>query len=491
MALRTSTRPIMSIIDTFSQRLFFHLIESFPGSRDYGRTELTQLPYAVGHNLSRKLERQALHEFDTSTLSNSRWYNFEEPEVQRAREVLRLALVQHARFPKDTWEEELRLSADAITRFALSPIATLSSRLSHASFEDAGQDALINEVKNYSAYPLFLNETESWIRGGHIRSWTVDYPKLIREEIASWASHNSPNDWTVLVRPLYDLADEMGDAEIDIHLIEYLFDDLGLTSYFERIKRHAAMNNLTKIDIDGYVDALAESIPEAEEEFAFPNINNESADIGQVDEAKADATRVATEAPDLFAQVELDDTSEPELEVQLEEEPALEARAEEQPVPAPAADRDPAEPEPIWKKFQEKLNAPLARTTAEKKPQQTASEFAQKEPELSNDEKLNNPLWETFRDDSEKVKAEVLLEAAQDNYLMGSLEQTTRSRFVDELFNGEEKEFTTVVQKLNEVSTWNEASQIIADEIFRKNRVNIYSEAAVDFTNIIEKRLRK
>jgi hypothetical protein len=48
-----------------------------------------------------------------------------------------------------------------------------------------------------------------------------------------------------------------------------------------------------------------------------------------------------------------------------------------------------------------------------------------------------------------------------------------------------------VLRRLAEADNWNEASQIIASDIFRKHKVNIYSDAAVHFTNAVESRFRE
>ena len=456
-ALRIKMITAMSVVDSFAQRLYFHLVETFPADRKYGNTELASLPYAVGHYLSRRLESYSRREFDDSKLKTSPWFASDVPEVDRALEVLKLALGQHAHYPENVWDDELKAASDSISRFAVAPVRTLSSRLSHASFADASDEALINEVRNFSAYPLFLSETEAWITEGKIRSWSVDYPRLIREEIGEWAKHNSPQDWTVLVRPIYSLADEMGDDEVSIELIGILFEDLDLGSYFQRIDAYAKRNGRKKISGDEYVRALSSEITEVEvqEEFAFPDVASENQPVPTIDPVPE--TVSPDVSPDRLA----------------------------------AEDREPATPEPIWKKFQDKLNAPLTSVPAQAP---RTSEYSTEVQPSDVGEQINNPLWERFRGESQtsvSTSGNVQAITVNDDYILGNLETQTRERFVAELFGGRENEFKSVVQKLNEVKTWNEASQIIADEIFRKNRVNIYSETAVDFTNIVEKRLRK
>jgi len=44
------------------------------------------------------------------------------------------------------------------------------------------------------------------------------------------------------------------------------------------------------------------------------------------------------------------------------------------------------------------------------------------------------------------------------------------------------------MELLSEAPDWTTASQLIANEVFRPYKVDIYSEAAVDFTNAVEAR---
>jgi hypothetical protein len=65
-----------------------------------------------------------------------------------------------------------------------------------------------------------------------------------------------------------------------------------------------------------------------------------------------------------------------------------------------------------------------------------------------------------------------------------------RAVYVRQLFGGDQSAYRRVLQRLAEVDSWGKASQIIAGDIFRKHKVNIYSDAAVHFTNAVESRFR-
>ena len=74
--------------------------------------------------------------------------------------------------------------------------------------------------------------------------------------------------------------------------------------------------------------------------------------------------------------------------------------------------------------------------------------------------------------------------------VLGERRPPQRSMYVRQLFNGSAAEYQRVLRRLEGCDDWSRASQIIAQDIFRKHKVNIYSDAAVRFTNAVESRFR-
>jgi hypothetical protein len=74
--------------------------------------------------------------------------------------------------------------------------------------------------------------------------------------------------------------------------------------------------------------------------------------------------------------------------------------------------------------------------------------------------------------------------------VLGERHPAHRGMYVRELFNGAEDEYREVLARLREAGSWSEASQTIARDVFRANKVNIYSEAAVSFTDAVEAQYR-
>jgi len=74
--------------------------------------------------------------------------------------------------------------------------------------------------------------------------------------------------------------------------------------------------------------------------------------------------------------------------------------------------------------------------------------------------------------------------------VLGDSQPPQRGVYVRQLFGDSIDHYHRVLRRLDDADSWGEASQIIAQDVFRKNKVNIYSDAAVHFTNAVESRFR-
>ncbi|MBL7977729.1 MAG: hypothetical protein JNN12_05255 [Bacteroidetes Order II. Incertae sedis bacterium] len=107
------------------------------------------------------------------------------------------------------------------------------------------------------------------------------------------------------------------------------------------------------------------------------------------------------------------------------------------------------------------------------------------------------PLWKQFNQKvpSERVStgpttSDPNLEAAMriEPLILGFLSPERRTWFLRTLFNNSPAFYLELLEKLRQCKTWNEASEVIAIALFLKNNIDIYSEAAVVFTDTVETR---
>jgi hypothetical protein len=80
---------------------------------------------------------------------------------------------------------------------------------------------------------------------------------------------------------------------------------------------------------------------------------------------------------------------------------------------------------------------------------------------------------------------------ALEREILGAAHPSHRSVYIRQLFDGAADEYRAVLRRLRTADSWSEASDIIAEDVFRSHKVNIYSDAAVQFTNAVENRFRQ
>lgn len=61
-----------------------------------------------------------------------------------------------------------------------------------------------------------------------------------------------------------------------------------------------------------------------------------------------------------------------------------------------------------------------------------------------------------------------------------------RELFVDEIFRGSERAFEEAIEEISTYKTWKSVSKYIQKDVFKRNLVDMYSEAAVEFTDRLQ-----
>lgn len=103
----------------------------------------------------------------------------------------------------------------------------------------------------------------------------------------------------------------------------------------------------------------------------------------------------------------------------------------------------------------------------------------------------SEPLWKQFRkapqtpppnDGAQLTDLEITV--------LGKRGAKNRDLFVQHLFSGNKQDYESTLRRLAHAGSWSQASQIIAQDVFLKHQVNIYSDPAVTFTDAAEAQYR-
>ena len=110
-------------------------------------------------------------------------------------------------------------------------------------------------------------------------------------------------------------------------------------------------------------------------------------------------------------------------------------------------------------------------------------------PSPSSEEESQKPLWQKYHAGAEPGDSDVS-EREIEFRTLGKDGTRNRDTFIAELFEGDEQTYIEVLHELQHSKSWPQASRVIAESVFKRFQVNIYSDEAVAFTNAVESRFR-
>ncbi|MEL7832578.1 hypothetical protein [Fodinibius sp. Rm-B-1B1-1] len=100
----------------------------------------------------------------------------------------------------------------------------------------------------------------------------------------------------------------------------------------------------------------------------------------------------------------------------------------------------------------------------------------EQEAELDEDGFIDEPIIDLTQEDASEKEIKQLMDILEKD----------RQLFVDEIFRGSDRAFDQAVEDIAAYDSWRDVSKYIEKDIFKRNLVDMYSEAAVDFTDQLQ-----
>ena len=425
---------------TLSDALYERLLDAFPPHRPYPPAAFRQapMPAPVAHFLSELLGRRLGRE--AAPAPPSAWFDAAHPEVQQARQALADALARHGRFPSEAWAAALHEAVEAVTGYLERPAAALVAFVFEGGGDGVSAETVMQRMRFFTGYDYLHEAVRLYVeRRGSAIIERADFAQVLRRIDRTYTQDFDADAWVGLLTPLFDLARAArpGHETVPLPVLARFFEDKDAEVVVERLQAARARQGLAALDRAGLRRLLA----------AF---------------ARETVTPAANGTP----------------------RPAAPAPAE---VPAPAG---PAGPVPLWKQFQQ--GAPPRNAPARPAPPRTAPPAAPAAPAAPAHPAAGapQPRWMQFRAPAEDAAPPPppADRTALERAVLGEAGPINRALFVKHLFRSDGDGYERVLRALYGAASWPEASRIIADEVFRKNGVNIYSEPAVLFTDAVEAR---
>lgn len=461
-----------------------HLLQHFPADRDYPRAALHAdgMPPLVAAFLDRALDRWLEIERDGL---RSDWFDFESPAVQEAESRFFGVLARTARVPAEAWEATLGGSIDLVVRFLTVPARALTDALFEGESDPLPTAQLRERLRLFAAYLYFPEVAAAYLDKKQPETLDPDTLFDLLDRIdRRIVQEYSPEDWLALLEPLFTLARAVPHLDgVPASLLQDFFAAKSYGGIADVLEPHAGGTvdepTLRHILTDELgASASHESAPPETQEETEPEEPDASQEPALAEEAKpAEEPEMADPgSPDDESEERdgpADATGEPESSAPEQDEGSvpLWQRFAHDPEPTDDPETD-DESAPLWKRFAGDPDGGVAAPPRD--PVEAAAEHA-----LA-------PSTPSVSQTSGAPASVATVEAR----VLGSVTGGARARFVKHLFRGDERAYATVLRTLDDTESWTEASRVIARDVFRPYKVNIYGEHAIAFTDAVEARFR-
>ncbi len=412
--------------------LFYRLIDAFPPHRAYAPAAFGRepMPPPVAHFLNHWLRHRLRQETSRLELPHSDWFDYEHDAVKHARQALADTLVEHGRFPAAVWEVSLREAVQQVTAYLVRPAATLASFVFQEEKQTASVKVIDWRLGYFKGYGYFHKAMRLYIEQKQVREIDrAHFADLLYKIDRKITKDYDAAVWLHLLAPLFDLVRRAGAGSgVPVALLQMFFKAKDAEAVVQRL--HGAQQHGEALD---------------------------EADLRRLLEA-------------------VDEPAPPPLAAQ--------------PTMAPAPSDQVQDPVPRWKQYQQD------KTRTPSEPQRARGGLARTldEAHSHSSSREAQPRWMQYRSEAEPEapasdapSASMALAVVEDAVL-GEAGALNRDVFVNNLFAHSIDHYERVLRYLHVAPTWAEASQIIAEEVFRRHQVNIYSDAAILFTDTAEAR---
>lgn len=567
-----------SLVAALRRQMLDTFPDSYIPDRDQlGREPMDPL---VGRYLEEELDRRVDQELNRLAYEPSDWVTGERRDfVDRAHRNLRASITSAVSFPAPRWEALIDQATRVVCSFVVRPVTTSVAELFQLGADTISGSTARSRLRALAGHPELSERADRWLAGADEPIRRGAFAHAMREIAESvvaaeefwvtatdslFALHQRVNGKRAVpparLRALYDdlglrhLAERIADVEsaglsypwTETMLLQAFAlqeEDLEPPTLFDAPVASATTNTIvtneavedaeaTSDDWSNDVRSSGEPAPpvgpaetvrpaDIYEDLESP-IAAEPAEPGETITPAETITAVEAVSPiDTAFPTERDEPigdARP-LERDEHEDDAADFAGDtpgERKEPEADADGEEGDGVPLWRRFQTKLNAPMAMPHPDSPALQAARRDAAASgagsgvgsaggsgtatrvntggADAATTEKSTRPLWERYRKPTSEV--EISTESPADfadleQFVLGPLDNASRTAFVETLFNGRPAEYRELVRVLAETETWPEATTTIANEVFRRNRVNIYSEIAIRFTNAVERRFKR
>jgi len=475
--------------------LYERLLDAFPATRAYTRAdwEAAAMPDPVAHFLGQLLRHHSRREARRLRRARTKWVDYDHPKMETAVRTFFEAVEAHTHVPADEWEDTLRRATDHATAHLVRPVPVLADFVYAERQTELRLPEILWRMKFFGPYAYLREAVRAFAEKRDLDVLGAErFRRFLRRVDERITADYDADRWLRLLDPLFATARQAtGREQVPVSLVQTFFSEKERDDVERRLRAYAGEGHQHVAP-----RALHRLIEESEAESPSTSEPPPSPSAGS-DPSPPDPG--STEPP----------PSSPPSGPPSEDEiwgVAGTARPEGSDAPEPSSNE--REDVPLWKQFQQG-QAGSSGGAASGRAEATDGD--------EGEDRRQEPLWARFRTGRDERLSEAVSGERDDGgsagarsgssgtsagsrdealerlerAVLGRTKPSHRGVYIQQLFGGDETNYRQVLRRLADVDSWGEASQLIASDIFRAHKVNIYSDAAVHFTNAVEERFRE
>ena len=500
--------------------LYHRLRRTFPPGSSYTRADWDEetMPAVVRQFLEHRLRQHSRREVRQMRRARTDWVDYDHPEMEAAVRTFFDAVAAHTRVPADAWDDTLRHAVDYTTAYLVRPVPVLVEFVYGDQDGPLALEAIRQRMQFFRPYPYLREAVRAYAEKRDQEAVARDtFASVLGRVDEGIATDATTDRWLQLLSPLFGVGRyALGQERLPVPLLRTFFEEKGQEGIAERLAEHAregpeeiGPDALSRL-IDGAEERATEETGRtpttASDDSPF---RDPPAETAPPDDNASDSVWGVSRSDDAAA----DSASEPApgneeaLWKQFQKGKNGTSRAH-------TAERNGGRDTPRWAQFRQDRSTradqiadtsehdageqpsttPKKTDRTEASPTEKADDAsARSSPDPSSPPSDSDPEPRPGRARTGGVSSSAASGdlATLEREILGTENPSHRERYVDELFDGDPSAYQQVLRRLRTADTWSEASDIIASDIFRAHKVNIYSDAAVNFTNTVEARFKE
>ena len=491
-----------------SESLFEFLIEAFPMDKSYSRADIEQdpMPPLLAHFLGQTLQHKLDMEVEHLRTVRSTWFDYNHADVQHTYKAFIAALAQNSRIPSEEWRATLKRATKLIIAHLILPTHTLVEFVFRDDEGPLPAPVIYRQLSYFAVYPYLREAVETFLKKRQLKE--IDrtrFSSLLSQIDRHMTANHTADDWLKMLRPLFDLMRRIPQTRnqgVPIDLLSMFFGDKEAYEVQERLQVEKEVHRVSTINEESLRLVVEGSVGPFEQQLEPTPVHP-----------------VPTTPPISAAPTTLPDSPQ-----HLEQPPSYAQKAADSPTPAPVekpseseketSDESSTDAKPLWAQYQSQSEpeTPAATSNGHQPPVETKGDGSV-------------PLWMQFQQDNETENATTASEAISqgeadktspppsppsspfnrqpktatvntlsldqiEEEVLGIYGSTNRGLFIENLFAGSNEAYEQFLHQVKQIPDWSSVSQVIAEEVFKKHKVNIYSPVAIMFTESIEEQFR-